>query len=82
MQSREELNGHLFVMLLSLHLYNQILEHLKRKDLLKDYSVHDVLWYLSKIYVGKLEGVRVLNEIPKGVQKLSEKLEIDILPKT
>ncbi|MEM4160378.1 MAG: hypothetical protein QW531_00160 [Thermoplasmata archaeon] len=53
-----------------------------RKEFLKDYSVHDVLWTLSKIYVVELEGARVLNEIPKSAQKLLEKLEVDILPKT
>ncbi|MEM4292970.1 MAG: hypothetical protein QXJ27_02225 [Thermoplasmata archaeon] len=51
-----------------------------RNGLLKDYSVHDVLWTLSKIYVVELEGARVLNEIPKSVEKLLEKLEVDILP--
>ncbi|MEM4161161.1 MAG: hypothetical protein QW531_04185, partial [Thermoplasmata archaeon] len=48
----------------------------------KDYSVHDVLRALSKIYVVELEGARVLNEIPGSAQKLLEKLEVDILPKT
>ncbi|MEM4160970.1 MAG: hypothetical protein QW531_03215 [Thermoplasmata archaeon] len=47
-----------------------------RNDLLKDYSVHDVLWTLSKIYVVELEGARVLNEIPKTAQKLLENLRL------
>ncbi|MEM4160348.1 MAG: hypothetical protein QW531_00010 [Thermoplasmata archaeon] len=53
-----------------------------RREFLKDYSVHDVLWALSKIYVVELEGGRVLNEIPKSAQKLLEKLEVEILPRT
>lgn len=80
-QSRESLQGYLFVMLLALHLYTQIQEHLARKNLLKDYSVHDVLWHLSKLYVVELEGEILQTEVPKTTRKLIEKLEVNLLRK-
>lgn len=42
MRSRERLQNFLFIMFVALHLYSQVLDHLKRKDLLKRYSVSDV----------------------------------------
>ncbi|MEM3444843.1 MAG: transposase [Thermoplasmata archaeon] len=42
MQNREKLLGYLFILFLGLHLYTQILVHLRRKELLEKYSVHNV----------------------------------------
>ncbi len=36
MMSRESMKGFLFIMFIALHLYIQVLDYLKRKDLLKD----------------------------------------------
>lgn len=51
MRSRESLQGYLFIQFIALHLYSQVLDHLKRKDLLEQYSVQDILTYLSKVCI-------------------------------
>ncbi|MEM3444950.1 MAG: transposase, partial [Thermoplasmata archaeon] len=81
MQSREKLQGYLFILFLALHLYTQILDHLRRKELLEEYSVHDVLWELSKVYVVTVGEQNLLNEVPKSTRKLLNELEIHITQK-
>jgi transposase len=49
MRSKESLQGYLFIHFIALHLYSQVLDHLKRKALLERYSVMDILTYLSKV---------------------------------
>jgi transposase len=78
MQSRESLQGYLFIFFIALHLYSQVLEHLKRKDLLKQYSVQDVLTYLSKVCIVEVDGEDRLGEITKQTQKVIDLLESPI----
>lgn len=78
MRSRERLQGFLFIMFIALHLYSQVLDHLKRKDLLKRYSVSDVLTYLSKVCVVEMDGMDRLAEITRQTKKVIELLEMPI----
>ena len=78
MRSRESLQGYLFIMFIALHLYSQVLEHLKRKDLLKRYSVLDVLTYLSKINVVEMNGKDCFGEITKQTRKVIDLLQVPI----
>jgi len=78
MRSRESLQGYLFIQFVALHLYSQILEHLKRKDLLSQYSVRDVLTYLSKVNVVELDGRDQLGEVTKQTKKVIDLLEVPI----
>jgi len=78
MQNRESLQGYYFLLFLALHLYSQILDHLKRKDLLKKYSVDDVLWGLSKVYTATVDGKEVLCEVTKSTRELIKEIEVPI----
>jgi transposase len=81
MRSRDSMQGFLFIMFIALHLYSQVLDHLKRKDLLKRYSVHDVLTYLSKVCVVELDGKDHLAEVTKQTKKVIDLLEVPITKK-
>lgn len=78
MQSRESMQGYYFILFIALRIYCQILDHLKRKDLLKKYSVHDVLWNLSKVYTVNVDGTELLGEVTKSTRKLIEEVEVPI----
>ncbi len=79
MRSRESLQGYLFINFIALHLYSQVLDHLKCKDLLERYSVQDVLTYLSKVCIVEVNGVDRLGEVSKQTQKVIDLLEIPII---
>ena len=78
MRSRESLQGYLFILFVALHLYSQVLEHLKRKDLLTRYSVQDVLTYLSKVCIVEMDGKDHLGEVTRQTQKVIDLLEVPI----
>lgn len=78
MRSNEHIRGYFFITFLSLHLYCQIINHLRAKDLLKKYSVQDVLLLLSKIYSIRLGTKEITAEIPKRTRTLLTKLELPI----
>lgn len=78
MRSRESLQGYLFIQFIALHLYSQVLDHLKRKDLLERYSVQDILTYLSKVCIVNVNGEDRLGEVSRQTQKVIDLLEIPI----
>jgi hypothetical protein len=78
MQTREKMQGYFFILFLALHLYSQVLDHLRIKKLLKQYSVSDVLALLSKVYVVNIDSKVILGEIPKSTRKLIDLIEIPI----
>lgn len=82
MRSREAMSGYFFVQFLALHLYAQVLEHLKRKKLLGRYSVLDVLTLLSKITLAEMGGEDRWGEITKQTRKAAELLEVPITETT
>ena len=81
MQNTEGLRGYFFIIFLSLYFYSRILDHLKRKNILKEYSVEDTLTYLSKIYVTETDYGIIISEIPRKTTKLIKKIEIPITQK-
>lgn len=78
MQSRESMQGYFFILFIALHVYSQALEHLRCKDLLRKYSVHDVLWRLSKVYTVEINGAPVKGEVTKSTRELIAELELPI----
>lgn len=78
MRSRESLQGYLFINFVALHLYSQVLDHLKRRDLLERYSVQDILTYLSKVCIVEVNGKDRLGEVSKQTHKVIDLLEIPI----
>lgn len=81
MQSRESLQGYLFILFIALYIYSYLLDHMRRKKLLNNYSVHDVLWELSKVYLVDIENQMLIGEVPKATRRLIKKLEIPITKK-
>lgn len=78
MQSRESIQGYYFILFVALHLYCQILDHLRRKDLLNRYSVRDVLTQLSKIYNVEVDDKEYIGEVTKSTRQLLKLLELPI----
>ena len=78
MRSRESLQGYFFILFIALHLYSQVLEHLKRKELLTRYSVQDVLTYLSKVCIVEMDGKDRLGEVTRQTKKVIDLLEVPI----
>lgn len=78
MRNRESMVGYHFILFLALHLYTQVLDHLKRKDLLKTYSVRDILTYLQKVMVVEVDGRDVPLPVTRQTQTVLDKLEVPI----
>lgn len=78
MQSTEKVRGYYFITFLALYLHSKIQNLLRKNDLLKKYSVADVLVHLSKVYKIKVNNQYILSEIPKQVRLIIEKLKIPI----
>ncbi len=78
MRSKEGMIGYHFILFLSLHLYSQVLDHLKRKRLLSTYSVRDVLTYLSKVDVVEVNGQLHALPVTRQTQNVIDRLEVPI----
>jgi transposase len=81
MRSRIRLQGYLFIQFIALYLYSMILQHLKRKDLLKKYSVKDILTILSKVNIVEVDGEDRFGEITRQTKNIIKLLEIPITKK-
>lgn len=78
MQSPESFRGYYFILFLSLYIWSQIRDHLKRKGLLAKYSVQDVLKQLGKAHEVVIDGKPSTAPVPKQVRDLVEALELPI----
>ena len=79
MQSREKLQGYIFIIFLALYIYSKAMDHLKRKGILGKYSVEDILTILSKIYIIKMKNQNtIMAEITKKTQEIIKLIEIPI----
>jgi len=81
LQDNESVFGHIFISFLSLYTYTKIEMALKKADLLSNMSPKDVLLELSKIYLVELNDCNLISEIPRKLEKLDEKLGLDLFPK-
>lgn len=81
MQDRDSINGYFFMLFIALYGYSQILDHLRKRDLLGKYSVDDVLMYLSKFYRIVVDGEEIDSEVPKKTRELVEELKVEDLKK-
>lgn len=77
MQTPNSLQGYMFIAFLSLHLYSQILDHLKRKQI-KNKSVNDILTYLTKVQAITINKNTHLSPITKQTRKIINALELPI----
>jgi len=82
LQSDEAMRGYFFVSFIALHLYYRVLSILKRKNLADKFSVNEVLFQLSKVYLVRYsDSTKRLSEIPKIVEDLVSGMDVDIWPK-
>lgn len=77
MQTPNSLRGYMFIMFIALHLYSQILDHFKRKQI-HNKSVNDILTYLTKVQVITINKKTHLSPVTKQTQKIIDALEIPI----
>jgi transposase len=78
MRSKEGMTGYFFVAFLALHLYAQVLDHLKRKEMNSTYSVRDVLTYLSKVDVVEVDGQTHPLPVTAQTENVIRRLELPI----
>ena len=81
LQDNESVFGHVFISFLSLYAYTKIEMALKKADLLSKLSPMDILLELSKVYSVELDDCNLISEIPRKLEKLDEKLGLDLFPK-
>ena len=74
-----QIEGWMLVNFLALVMYYRIYRRLCDTELLKKYSVKDVIVHLSRIYKLKISGKWVLSEVPKTSKKLLDQLGLDLL---
>jgi transposase len=81
LQDNESVFGHIFVSFLSLYAYTKIEMALKKANLLDKQSPKDILLELSKVYMIELNDCNIISEIPKKLERLDEKMRLELFPK-
>ena len=82
LRDNDAIRGYFFVSFIALYIHYRILEILRVNDLIGKYSVNELLFELSKVYAVEYSDNRIeFNEIPKKVESLLKKINMDILPK-
>ncbi len=82
LMDNDAIRGYFFVSFISLYIHYRLLEILRINDLIGKYSVNELLFELSKVYAVQYSDDKIeLNEIPKRVETIMKKINMDILPK-
>lgn len=81
LQDNESLFGHLFISFLSLYGYAKIENFIRRADLIAKYSPRDLIEQFRKVYIMDLDGQMILTEIPKKINEIKTKLNLELFPK-
>lgn len=74
----KKFEGYTFINFLSLFIYYQLLNRIKRAELNLKYSAQDILLQLSKIKIYVFENGEILSEIPKKVRDIIEAMKINL----
>lgn len=78
MREEHKMHGWMFINFVSLLMYYRIYWLLADKDLLKRFSVKDVMVHLSRISKLKMNEEWMLSEVPDKTEKLMKKLGVEI----
>jgi uncharacterized membrane protein len=78
MQNEQTLQGWMFVNHITLQWYQDLYIELKKKNLLKRYSVNDYVQILTDLKKIKINETWYLNEITDQTQKMIEKLGLSV----
>ena len=82
LRDNDAIRGYFFVSFIALYIHYRLLEILRINDLIGKYSVNELLFELSKVYAVEYSDNKIeFNEIPKRVESLLKKINMDILPK-
>ena len=82
LRDNDAIRGYFFVSFIALYIHYRLLEILRINDLIGKYSVNELLFELSKVYAVEYSDNKIeFNEIPKKVESLLKKINMDILPK-
>ena len=82
LRDNDAIRGYFFVSFISLYIHYRLLEILRINDLIGKHSVNELLFELSKVYAVQYSDDKIeLNEIPKRVETIMKKINMDILPK-
>ncbi len=73
-----QIEGWMFVNFISLLIYYQIYNSLLKNEMLKKYSVKDIIMHLSRIYKAKIGDKWQIAEIPKQSKIVMDKLNLKI----
>jgi hypothetical protein len=78
MQDEETLQGWMFINHITLQWYQQLYTELKNKDLLKKYSVNDLIQAFSDLKMIKINDRWYPNEVTNYSKRLFEKFGVNI----
>ncbi|WP_407354919.1 transposase [Methanolobus sp. WCC5] len=81
LQDNESLFGHLFISFLSLYGYAKIENYIRGASLTKKYSPRDLIEMFGKVYMIDIDGQMMLTEVPKKIEDLGKKLNLELFPK-
>jgi hypothetical protein len=72
--------GHIFVTFLSMYMIANLEDRIRRAGLLSKYSAEDVMIEYSKAYAVEMETGVVDYEVPKKLEQLDKKLDMNVFP--
>lgn len=79
----DAIRGYFFISFISLYLYCEILELLRKRNYVGKVSVNELLFELSKVYLVVHNDGRIsISEIPAKVEQLDEELGLNLFPKS
>lgn len=78
MRDEHKMQGWMFINYVSMLMYYRIYGLLADKDMLKRFSVKDIMVHLSRISKLKVNGEWMLSEVPKKTEKLMNKLGVEM----
>ena len=81
LQDDESVFGHVFISFLSLYIHCKLEQILKKGELNRKMTPVDLLFKYGKVYHVDLGDRGMVNEVPKKVRDLDERLGLDIFPK-
>ena len=80
LQDNESLFGHIFISFLSLYGYVKIQNCIRKADLTSKYSPRDLIEQFRKVYMVDLDGQMILTEVPKKIEVMEKKLNLNLFP--
>ena len=61
--------------------YVKIQNCIKKADLTSKYSPRDLIEQFRKVYIMDLDGQMILTEVPKKIEEMEKKLNLNLFPK-